>query len=153
MWPGAGKVENINPYGVFGRDNHCVAPKPVAACSISTGGDASLPLTTTCVPPNPVFTWRDSNATGHKSRLNRKAVNGFHFFGDKEYSKEELVAEMGAAFLSGNCGIEAVTIDNSASYIQGWLKALKGDNKLVIRAAGQAQKAADFILNVKKERV
>lgn len=53
---------------------------------------------------------------------------------------------MGAAFLCGHAGIER-TIENSAAYIQGWLKALKNDKTLLIHAAAQAQKAADYILN------
>ena len=63
------------------------------------------------------------------------------------YSKEELVAEMGASFLCGFTGIETRTIVNSAAYIQGWLKELRNDKKLLVLAAAQAQKASDFILN------
>jgi antirestriction protein ArdC len=55
---------------------------------------------------------------------------------------------MGAAFLCGHAGIDNITINNSVAYIQGWLKALKDDKKLVIMAAAQAQKAADYILRV-----
>ncbi len=55
---------------------------------------------------------------------------------------------MGAAFLCGFVGIENITLNNSAAYIQGWLKALKDDKKLVIMAAAQAQKAADYILRI-----
>jgi antirestriction protein ArdC len=65
---------------------------------------------------------------------------------DEIYSKEELIAEMGAAMLSGVVGIENKTIKNSASYIQSWLDQLKNDKKLVVHAAAAAQKAADFIL-------
>jgi antirestriction protein ArdC len=54
---------------------------------------------------------------------------------------------MGAAMLCGNVGIENRTIDNSAAYIAGWLKALKSDKKFVIQAAAQAQKAVDYILS------
>ena len=53
---------------------------------------------------------------------------------------------MGAAFLCGYCGIENVTIDNSAAYIQGWLKKLRSDNKFIVMASGLAQKAVDYIL-------
>ena len=91
------------------------------------------------------------HATGHQSRLARKSILEPSYFGSHSYSKEELVAEMGAAFLSGYCGTENVTIKNSAAYIQGWLKALKNDKTLLIHAAAQAQKAADFILNRKEE--
>lgn len=90
-----------------------------------------------------------SHATGHETRLARKSVMETTAFGSNEYSKEELVAEMGAAFLCGHCGIEQQTLENSAAYIQGWLKALKDDRKLLVHAASQAQKSADYILNRK----
>ena len=93
-----------------------------------------------------------THSTGHESRLNRKGVSGTNGewspFGSQSYSQEELVAEMGAAFLCGQVGIVERTIDNSAAYIKSWLERLKDDRKLVIYAAAQAQKAADFILNV-----
>ena len=54
---------------------------------------------------------------------------------------------MGAAFLCGHCQIENQTIDNSAAYIQGWLRKLRNDKRMVVFAAAQAQKASDFILN------
>ena len=87
-----------------------------------------------------------THSTGHKSRLNRPGIVEAHYFGDEIYSKEELIAEMGAAMLSGAVGIENRTIRNSASYIQSWLGKLKEDKKLVVHAAAAAQKAADFIL-------
>jgi antirestriction protein ArdC len=58
---------------------------------------------------------------------------------------------MGAAFLAGHTGIEQVTLANSAAYLAGWIRALKGDPKLVIVAAAAAQKAADYILNRQAE--
>lgn len=90
------------------------------------------------------------HATGHASRLNRKGVTRAAAFGSKVYSQEELVAEMGAAFLCGEVGIENRTIDNSAAYIRGWLSKLKDDKRLLVFAAGAAQKASDFILNKRK---
>ena len=91
-----------------------------------------------------------THSTGHESRLNRHGENSLDtHFACESYSKEELVAEMGAAFLCGQCGIEPKTLDNSAAYIASWLKQLRKDKKLVIFAAAQAQKAADFILNRK----
>lgn len=92
------------------------------------------------------------HSTGHEARLNRKSITAHSFFGDGDYSREELVAEMGATFLCGYCGIEAATIDNAAAYIDAWIKTLKADNRAVVVAAGQAHKAADFILNVKEEK-
>lgn len=87
-----------------------------------------------------------AHATGHISRLSRKGITDPTYFGSHDYSNEELVAEFSASMLCGVAGIEQQTIENSVAYIQGWLKALKNDKKLAIIAAGQAQKAADFIL-------
>lgn len=87
-----------------------------------------------------------THSTGHESRLKREGITEAHYFGDSVYSKEELIAEMGAAFLCAHTGIETVTLENSASYVNGWLKVLKGDSKLVISAASKAQKAVDLIL-------
>ena len=92
-----------------------------------------------------------THSTGHESRLNRKGVSGtdgqWAGFGSQSYSKEEMVAEMGAAFLCGQAGIVERTIDNSAAYLRSWLERLKNDCRLVVQAAAQAQKAADFILD------
>jgi len=91
-----------------------------------------------------------AHSTGHDTRLKRKNFS-CNFFGDHNYSHEELVAEMTAAFLCGRTGIERVTLDNSAAYIKSWTGKIKADPKLIITTASQAQKAADFIINVKKE--
>lgn len=89
-----------------------------------------------------------AHSTGAKSRLNRPTLTDMAPFGSTNYSKEELVAEMTAAMLCGATGIENKTIDNSAAYVQGWLKKLKNDRRLVVLAAAQAQKAADYIQGV-----
>lgn len=88
------------------------------------------------------------HSTGHETRLNRKDSKG-NGFGSEKYSKEELVAEIGASFLCALCGIENKTIDNSTAYIQGWLKRLNNDSTLIISASAQAQKAVDYILGTK----
>lgn len=90
-----------------------------------------------------------AHSTRHESRLNRDAKP--HQFGSPEYAQEELVAEITSTFLCGHCGIDRVTLDNSAAYIQGWLKALRNDKKMVVMAAAQAQQAANYILNIKAE--
>lgn len=87
-----------------------------------------------------------AHSTGHESRLNRETLVDMVAFGDTNYSKEELVAEMTAAFLCGVSGVENKTIDNSAAYIDGWRKKLSDDKKMVVCAAAAAQKAADYIL-------
>lgn len=88
-----------------------------------------------------------AHSTGHMKRLNREGITKPHAFGDPIYSREELIAEMAASFLCAQCGIETATLENSAAYLQGWVKALRGDKKLVVTAAANAQKAADYILN------
>jgi antirestriction protein ArdC len=88
-----------------------------------------------------------THSTGHARRLNRGSVADAAPFGSQTYGNEELVAEMGASFLCGHAGIENVTLENSAAYIQGWLKTIRSDPKLVVVAAAQAQKAADWILH------
>lgn len=83
--------------------------------------------------------------TGAKHRLNRPTLTDMAPFGSTNYSKEELVAEMTAAMLCAVTGIENKTIDNSAAYLQGWLDRLKKDRRLVVTAAAQAQRAADYV--------
>ncbi len=87
-----------------------------------------------------------THSTGHSSRLDRGLDTELSPFGSPDYSREELVAEMGAAFLCAASGISPPTIEQSASYLQNWIDVLKGDSKLVIGAAGAAQKATDRIL-------
>ncbi len=93
------------------------------------------------------------HSTGHKSRLNREGVVEHHYFGSELYSEEELVAELTAAFLSGETGILPSTVNNSTAYIKSWLKVLKDDPKMVIKAASRAQKAADLIIGTPTEEV
>lgn len=87
------------------------------------------------------------HSTGHKTRLNRLESGRSAAFGGEEYSKEELVAEIGAASLLNYVGIETPeTFKNSAAYIQSWLKVLKNDTRMLVGASSQAGKAVDFIL-------
>ena len=88
-----------------------------------------------------------THSTGHKSRLHRDGFESLQSFGSESYSKEELVAEMGAAMLCGVAGIENRTLDNSAAYLKTWIERLKSDSRLIVIAASAAQKAADFILS------
>ena len=89
-----------------------------------------------------------THAVGHPSRLNRKALTDLCVFGDPTYAKEELVAEIGAAYLCGVCGIANVTIDNSAAYLQSWMQVLHDNPTMLVHAAAQAQRAADYIQNL-----
>lgn len=87
-----------------------------------------------------------THSTGHAKRLGREGIDKIQPFGSEDYSKEELVAEMGSAMLCGVTGIEQATIGNSAAYLRGWINRLKGDSRLLIAAARAAQAAADYIL-------
>lgn len=87
------------------------------------------------------------HSTGHKSRLDRFSGPGNHSFGGQEYSKEELVAEIGAACLNSICNIETPdSFANSASYIQSWASKLREDRKMIVSAASRAEKAVNLIL-------
>lgn len=91
-----------------------------------------------------------THSTGHEKRLNRRELAGMSFFGDENYSREELVAEIGAAFLCQTVGIKCEkAFNNSIAYLQGWLRALKNDKKLIVAAAAKAEAAVRYILNDK----
>lgn len=81
--------------------------------------------------------------TNHKSRLDRDL--GRKRWGDEGYAAEELVAELGAAFLCADLKLTPEVRDEHASYIATWLKVLKKDNRAIFTAAAHAQKAADFL--------
>jgi len=86
-----------------------------------------------------------THSTGHSSRLNR--LEKVAFFGSEAYSKEELVAEIGAAALVNHAGLEtANSFRNSAAYVQNWLKVLRDDKRFIVSAAGKAEKAVSLIL-------
>jgi len=103
------------------------------------------------VPPQPAFFdqinyYRTclhelTHATGHPKRLARDLTNPF---GSKDYAREELVAEMGSAFLCAALGI--VPTVRHADYIASWLEVLREDNRAIFRAASAASKAADWLL-------
>lgn len=82
-----------------------------------------------------------THATGHRTRLARDLTNRF---GSKDYAREELVAEMGSAFLCASLGI--VPTVRHADYIGAWLDVLREDSRAIFRAASMASKAADWLL-------
>lgn len=88
------------------------------------------------------------HSTGHKNRLGRlDAGVKVAGFGSEEYSKEELIAEIGSAFLMNHIGIEtSKTFNNSTAYIQSWLKVLRNDNRFIVSASSKAEKAMKYIL-------
>lgn len=89
-----------------------------------------------------------AHATGSSKRLNRESITEAVPFGSPAYSLEELIAEFSAAYLCAEAKISNGVVANQAAYIAGWLKKrLPDDRKLLIHAAAQAQRAADYILN------
>ena len=125
--------------------------------SIHHGGNRayySPPLDTVQMPPFEAF--RDSESyygtlahevthwTKHPSRLNREFEGGKRF-GEEGYAMEELVAELGAAFICADLGIMPEPREETAAYIQSWLTVLNNDKRAIFTAASQAQKTADFL--------
>jgi|SRR5271169_6005028 len=86
-----------------------------------------------------------AHSTGDAKRLHRENFDNLVSFASESYSKEELIAEMTAAMLCGIAGIEQETLENSAAYLKTWIARLKSDSRLLVSAASQSQKAADFI--------
>jgi antirestriction protein ArdC len=91
------------------------------------------------------------HSTGHGTRLKRKGIDNFDYFGSHQYSEEELVAEFTACYLCGEAGILNNTQENSVAYIQNWAKKLKEDKKLIFKAVQQATKSANYVLGKVKE--
>jgi antirestriction protein ArdC len=87
--------------------------------------------------------------TSHKSRLDR-SFNAKRF-GDNGYAREELVAELGAAFLSADLGITPEVREDHAAYLAHWLKALQEDKRAIFSAAAHAQRAADFLQGLQRK--
>ncbi len=89
------------------------------------------------------------HSTLKEHRCNREAENKVTFFGDEDYSKEELVAEITSSAIMNYLGIETKkTFTNSAAYIQNWLQVLKNDKRFIVSASGKAEKAAKYILAI-----
>jgi antirestriction protein ArdC len=152
--------ETVNPFTPIEKAEQVISNMPNKP-KILYGGERacySPRLDYIQLPPQEAFTSPEefyntafhelTHSSGHASRLSRKGMLNPSYFGSHDYSQEELVAEFGASMLCGFAGIEQQTLENSAAYVQGWLKVLKGDKKLAIIAAGQAQRAADFILDI-----
>jgi len=166
-------VDNIDPKKIPVADSHNHTFDPIGTCDqlveewqdspvIELGKPQAcyFPSLDKVQMPSPHTFYKDEqyysvlfhelvHSTGHRKRLNRHSKFPDHSFGSRDYSQEELVAEMGAAYLCGICGIENETIDNSAAYIHSWLQKLKNDKKFVLQAASYAQLATDYILGIK----
>src|SRR5277367_3843067 len=111
-----------------------------------------MPLSGLCraglgAPRNQGFSGADArhkiHSTGSKKRLDRDL--GGHRFGSEAYAIEELVAELGAAFICADLEIALEAREDHAAYIHSWLKVLSHDTRAVFTAASHAQRAADFI--------
>ncbi len=138
-----------------------LAEEVIAASGVDfrIGGDKAFyvpSLDYVQVPPQPAFFQQVNyyrtclheltHATGHANRLERNLVNAF---GSKDYAREELVAEMGSAFLCAALGISPTV--RHADYIGAWLEVLREDNRAIFRAASAASKAADWLLSRHRE--
>ncbi len=133
------------------------AERVIAASGVNyrLGGNRacySPDLDVVAMPPQPafrealdyyrVFLHELTHATGHPARLDRNLRNGF---GTKDYAREELISEMGSAFLCAALGI--VPTLRHADYLASWLAVLREDNRAIVRAASAASKAADWLLS------
>jgi antirestriction protein ArdC len=90
--------------------------------------------------------------TGHKDRCNRDQANRF---GTEEYAKEELIAEVGSAFLCKLLGVEKTVREDHAKYLNSWITIIQNESKAMVRAFSQAQKAIDYLeqLQLQKKEV
>ncbi len=87
------------------------------------------------------------HSTGHPTRLARYTTGGSIKFGSEVYSREELVAEIGAAFLAAEVNLASdIELTSSAAYLSGWAKVLQENQRWIVIAASQAQRAADYVL-------
>jgi len=127
------------------------------------GNRAFYAITTDSIRMPPFETFRDSEShastlahelthwTRHPSRLNRDL--GRKRWGDEGYAFEELVAELGSAFLCADLSITPEIREDHASYIHEWLKVLKDDKRAVFTAASHASKAVDFLHGLQPQPV
>ena len=87
----------------------------------------------------------------HPSRLDRDF--GRKSWGDEGYAREELVAELGAAFLCADLELTPEVRDDHASYLASWLEVLKNESRAIFTAAAHAQRAVDFLHKLQPERI
>ena len=82
------------------------------------------------------------HSTGHASRLNRISLKDPR----SSCSEEELVAELGSAYLCGMCGISNAVLANQASYLQGWLSKIRNEPAVLVRASLRAKEAVNYLI-------
>ncbi|UEO00479.1 ssDNA-binding domain-containing protein [Acidiferrobacter thiooxydans] len=115
------------------------------ACYIPSRDEIRLPARETFINPEAFYSTachEMTHASGHKSRLDRNLSGRF---GDEAYAMEELVAELGAAFLCAEVGILPATRADHAHYLANWVRVLRSDRKAIFTAAAAASKAAAYI--------
>ena len=135
------KFQNNQPSN---RAYYCPATDEVVVPMISQYKDAEEYYSTTF--------HELTHSTMTKSRCDREADNKMAAFGSKDYSREELVAELGAAYLCTNAQLNSEKcFRNSVGYLQGWLRALANDSKMIVWAASRAEKAARYIMGETNE--
>jgi antirestriction protein ArdC len=138
------------------RIDHAEKFLHATGAQIAHGGTrAYYSLSTDAVQMPPFESFRDADSyystlahelthwSGAKTRLDRDF--GGHRFGSNAYAREELVAELGAAFLCADLELALEPRADHASYIANWLEVMKGDSRAIFTAAAHAQRAADFI--------
>ncbi len=135
------------------REKICVVHAPGAGCSYAPESDtitleARERFISTAEYYSAAF-HESIHSTGRAGRLDRLVKCGF---GSEPYSMEELIAELGSSFLVNSVGLETdQSLRNSSAYIGNWLHALRDDRRLIVLAAGKAEKAVSFILNINAE--
>ena len=122
------------------------------ACYIPGRDEIHLPAREAFINPEAFYSTamhEMTHSTGHKSRLDRDFSGRF---GTESYAFEELIAEMGSAFLNADLGILGATLPDHADYLTNWIAILKGDKKAILTAAAQASKAHGFIKGLLTDR-
>ena len=115
------------------------------ACYIPSRDEIHVPAREAFINPEAFYSialHEMTHSTGHASRLGRDFSGRF---GTEAYAFEELIAELGGAFLNADLGILNATLPDHADYLASWIKILKGDKKAILTAAAQASKAHAFI--------
>jgi antirestriction protein ArdC len=125
------------------------------ACYIPSKDTVKMPPMTAFTSPDAYYATlfhELGHATGAETRLKRPGIVNIDGFGGEAYSQEELVAEFTSAFLCQACGLNSTRqIDQTAAYLQNWMQALRNDPAMLVKASGQAQKAADYIRGIVAE--
>ena len=127
-------------------------PAPAVTSAPGTTHQATAAPTQEYVPAGYLTTWEKTRLVNFRHRLAddyvpHDLVNARAFFGNSDYSREALVAEMGAAMLCSQVGIDDErAMKNSVAYLQNWIEALNNDNKMIVWAAARAEKAARYII-------